>query len=142
MTQLETPPAETPVPIMPVARLRRSKRDRVIAGVCGGLGSYFGVDPVWFRLAFVILAIGGGAGVLLYVIAWLLIPEAGTDEIGASRVNLGNKGPLIAGISLVAIGLVFLANVLTPWLNRFMWPAVLIAVGVALLYTGGRRANN
>lgn len=137
MTQLETPPAESSV-----ARLRRSKRDRVIAGVCGGLGSYFGVDPVWFRLAFVILALGGGAGVLLYVIAWLLIPEMGAEESGASRVTLGNKGPLIAGISLIAVGLVFLANIVAPWFNQFMWPAVLIAVGVALLYKGGRRAHN
>lgn len=137
MTQLDTPTAE-----QAVARLRRSKRDRVIAGVCGGLGSYFGVDPVWFRLAFVILAVGGGAGVLIYVIAWLLIPEAGTDESRVSRVSLGNKGPLIAGISLVAIGLVFLANVVAPRFSQFMWPAMLIAVGLALLYRGGRRANN
>ena len=72
MTQLEAPVSERQV-----ARLRRSQSERVIAGVCGGLGRYFGVDPVWFRLAFIILAIGGGAGVLFYVISWIAIPEEG-----------------------------------------------------------------
>ena len=74
MTQLEAPASE-----QQVARLRRSKGERVIAGVCGGLGRYFGVDPVWFRLAFIILAIGGGSGVLFYVIAWIAMPEEGAD---------------------------------------------------------------
>jgi phage shock protein C len=49
-------------------RLRRSTDDKVVAGVCGGLGRYFGVDPLFFRLAFVVLAIGGGSGVLLYIV--------------------------------------------------------------------------
>lgn len=88
MTQLETPGAQKAV-----VRVRRSKSDRVIAGVCGGLGSYFGVDPLWFRLAFGVLAIGGGAGILLYVIAWLVIPETGSDDNRTSPVNLGNKAP-------------------------------------------------
>jgi phage shock protein C len=136
MTQLESPTAPTSA-----ARVRRSKTDRVVAGVCGGLGSYFGVDPLWFRLAFVVLAVGGGAGVLLYIIGWVVIPEAGNEEGRASQVNLGNKGPMIAGISLVVIGLLFMANIVAPWFNRFMWPAVLIAVGLAVLYTGGRHAN-
>lgn len=137
MTQTETPDTSTSA-----VRVRRSKTDRVIGGVCGGLGSYFGVDPLWFRLAFVVLAIGGGAGVLLYIIGWLVIPESGVDQGQASAVNLGNKGPMIAGISLVVVGLVLLANLVAPWFNRFMWPAVLVAGGLALLYTGGRRANN
>lgn len=137
MTQLETSSMD-----QPVKQLRRSRRDRVIAGVCGGLGSYFGVDPVWIRLAFVILTIGGGAGLLLYAVAWVLIPEAGTDEGEIARTNLGTKGPLIAGLALIVIGLVSLANVIAPWFSRFMWPAVLVVIGLALLYTGGRRVNN
>jgi len=136
MTQLETPPAQTSV-----ARIRRSKTDRVIAGVCGGLGSYFGVDPLWFRLAFVVLAIGGGAGVLLYLIAWLVIPNSESEAVGAGTVDIGSKGPMIAGITLVVVGLAFLVNVIAPWFNQFMWPAALVAAGLALIYTGGRRAN-
>ncbi len=57
--------------------LRRSREDRVIGGVCGGLGAYFNVDPVWFRLGFVLTAIPGGIpGILLYLAFWLVMPEA------------------------------------------------------------------
>jgi phage shock protein C len=142
MTQLETPSAQaSPSAPESIARIRRSKTDRVIAGVCGGLGRYFGVDALWFRLAFVVLAIGGGAGVLLYLIAWLVIPSSDSEPGVAAAVDIGNKGPMIAGIMLVVAGLVFLINVIAPWFNQFMWPAVLVAAGLALIYTGGRRAN-
>ncbi len=58
-------------------QLRRSRQDRWIAGICGGLGEFFGLDPVWFRLLFIILGLPGGVpGVLIYVIMWLVIPEA------------------------------------------------------------------
>jgi phage shock protein C len=93
-------------------------------------------------LAFVVLAIGGGAGVLLYLIAWLVIPNSDSEGGGAVSVDIGKKGPMIAGITLVVVGLVFLINVIAPWFNQFMWPAVLVAAGLALIYTGGRRANN
>lgn len=59
----------------PVKRLYRSRRNRVIAGVCGGLGEYFDLDPVIVRLIFVILALASGTGLILYVVAWLIIPE-------------------------------------------------------------------
>ena len=134
MTQLETPVSERPV-----ARLSRSKSDRVVGGVCGGLGRYFGVDPVWFRLAFIILAIGGGSGVLFYVIAWIVLPEEGDDSARFTGSDLGTRGPLIAGVILVGIGLLILADNLAPWFNRFMWPAAVIAAGVGLIYTGSRR---
>ena len=57
-------------------RLYRSKTDRKIAGVCGGLGEYFGVDPTIIRVGFVLFAIPGGVpSVLPYLILWLVIPE-------------------------------------------------------------------
>lgn len=55
--------------------LRRKRDDKVVAGVCSGLGEYLGIDPVWLRIAFVALTFGGGSGVLLYFIAMLAIPE-------------------------------------------------------------------
>ncbi len=56
--------------------LTRSSTDRVIAGVCGGLANYFGVNPIVFRLLFVLLALPGGApGLLPYFILWLIMPE-------------------------------------------------------------------
>lgn len=57
--------------------LRRSYRNRVIAGVCGGLGEFFGISPNWFRLFFLIALLPGGVpGILLYLLCWLIIPNA------------------------------------------------------------------
>lgn len=55
--------------------LRRSRSNRVIAGVCGGIGQYLGVDPVAIRLAVVLLMILAGMPLLVYLIMWLIIPE-------------------------------------------------------------------
>jgi len=56
-------------------RLTRSKHDRKIAGICGGMGEYFGIDPTVIRIAWVIFGLCVGGGILAYLIAWLLIPE-------------------------------------------------------------------
>ncbi|HET7009857.1 MAG TPA: PspC domain-containing protein [Anaerolineales bacterium] len=57
--------------------LRRSRRDRILAGVCGGLGEFFGISAWWFRLAFLIALVPGGVpGMLAYVVLWLIIPGA------------------------------------------------------------------
>lgn len=56
-------------------RLYRSRQDRMIAGVCGGIGRYLNVDPTFIRIALLILALWGGGGVLAYIIAWIVIPE-------------------------------------------------------------------
>ena len=55
-------------------QLRRSKTDKMIAGICGGLGKYFGLDPTILRLVFVLLLIFAGTGLLAYLIMWLVIP--------------------------------------------------------------------
>jgi phage shock protein C len=56
--------------------LRRSRSDRMIAGVCGGLGEFFGLSPAWFRIAFLIALIPGGVpGLLLYIIMWAIVPN-------------------------------------------------------------------
>lgn len=56
-------------------KLRRSRNNRVIAGVCGGLGEFFGISPIWFRLGFLLALLPGGIpGLLLYLLAWLIIP--------------------------------------------------------------------
>jgi len=56
--------------------LRRSQRNRIIAGVCGGLGEFFGVSPFWFRLAFLIALLPGGIpGFLAYLIFWIVLPN-------------------------------------------------------------------
>ena len=55
--------------------LRRSRSDRMVAGVCGGLGRFFGISPAWFRVAFLIALIPGGVpGILVYLLMWLIVP--------------------------------------------------------------------
>lgn len=141
MTQLDTgPPA---VEGIPQTRLRRSTEDRVIAGVCGGLGRYFNTDPVWFRLGFVVVTLAGGAGILIYLISWLVIPEAGKGDVLVGRADaMGSQGPMIAGIALVGIGLMLLVNTLVPWFDRVMWPLAVIAAGAGMLYLGSRREHS
>lgn len=58
----------------PYKKLWRSRKDRKIAGVCGGLGTYFGVDPVWMRIIFIIFFLLGGTAFIAYVILWVIIP--------------------------------------------------------------------
>lgn len=61
-------------------RLWRSRDNRVIAGVCGGLGEYFNIDPVILRIVWVLLIFGAGTGLLAYLIAWLVIPPEPVDR--------------------------------------------------------------
>jgi phage shock protein PspC (stress-responsive transcriptional regulator) len=56
--------------------LRRSKNNRMIAGVCGGLSEFFGISSFWFRLAFILAFIPGGVpGILVYIIMWMVVPS-------------------------------------------------------------------
>ncbi len=56
--------------------LRRSSTNRILLGICGGLGEFFGINPIWFRILFIIAAIPGGIpGILLYLILWVIIPK-------------------------------------------------------------------
>jgi phage shock protein PspC (stress-responsive transcriptional regulator) len=56
--------------------LRRPRHDRIIAGVCSGLGKFFGIAPLWFRIAFLISLLPGGVpGFLLYLLFWIIIPN-------------------------------------------------------------------
>jgi phage shock protein PspC (stress-responsive transcriptional regulator) len=122
------PPTDTPPPYRRPGRLTRATDDKVVAGVAGGLGRYFGIDPVVFRIAFVVLALAGGSGVLLYLLAWLVVPDdsgaVALPRIGSERNHklvtavlvgggllivldqLGNRGDgdLPVGVVLVAVG--------------------------------------
>ena len=81
-------------------RLFRDPDNAILAGVCGGLGAYFQTDPLWFRLAFVILSIPGvGTPVLVYFVLWILVPEAKTAteklQMKGEKVNMSNIGASI-----------------------------------------------
>ena len=119
--------------------LRRSRSDRVIAGVCGGLGRYLGVDPVMLRIAFVLLVVTAGFGILLYLIAWIAIPEeAEGEDLGPAPEPRGDLWWFV-GVGLIALGGVLLIDRLVPWFDRVIAPLVLIGVGAAVLYRGTRR---
>lgn len=120
-------------------RLYRSTTDSVIGGVCGGLGDYFAVDPVWFRVGFVLLALGGGSGVLIYLLMWLIIrpqPEGYSAPAGA-RGSL--SGAAVIGLVFIFVGTVVLVNTIAPSLGQYFWPVVLVVGGLALLMGGLNR---
>jgi phage shock protein C len=58
-----------------IKRLYRSRKDKVIAGVCGGIADYFKIDPVWVRLIAVLLIFLDGIGIIMYILAWILMPK-------------------------------------------------------------------
>jgi phage shock protein C len=144
--------AQPPRPTEPSRprRLERSRDDRVIAGVCGGLGEYFGIDAVLFRIAFVLLVFAGGLGILAYVLAWIFLPAApGPGEPASESAfdraadSLGDErrgGAVVLGIVFVGFGVLFLLDVAWPdflsW--RYIWPIALIAVGAAIILRARR----
>jgi phage shock protein PspC (stress-responsive transcriptional regulator) len=127
---------EAPTATMPPAgaprRLRRSSSDRMIGGVAGGLGRYFDVDPVLFRIAFVVLVFAGGAGILAYLGLWLITPSDGEGE-GPSNAGVRALA-VIGGIVLVCVALPFLlagAVIAIPLL-----PLTLLVLVIILLARG------
>lgn len=106
----------------------RSTNDRKVAGVAGGLGRSFGVDPVLIRVGFVILTVFGGFGLLLYVLGWLLLPADG-DQVSAAESLLGrgrsSTPPALAvGLAIVAVFSMFS---MFSWGLPF-WPLVIIGI--------------
>ncbi|WP_265867628.1 PspC domain-containing protein [Streptomyces sp. SKN60] len=89
------PPADAP----PAPPLRRSRGQKVVAGVCGGLGRHFDLDPVIFRVALGVLAVTGGVGLIFYGFAWLVIPLAGEEDNEGRRLLTGR----VSGSSLSAV---------------------------------------
>lgn len=137
------PPVATPPPPSTPThppRLTRSRDDRVVAGVAGGIAHHLGVDPVLVRIAFVIVTLAGGWGVLGYLVGWLVLPEepAGTTSPAHTAPDAATLR-LAAGGFLVLMGLSWLLGALLPNLARYTWPVALIAVGSVILLAGARR---
>jgi phage shock protein PspC (stress-responsive transcriptional regulator) len=125
-----------------IKELHRSREERVLAGVAGGLGQYFDISPTFFRIGFAILTLVGGAGILLYVAAWLVIPDEGeSDSIVSEALRRHRDRPwLLAGVALVAIALVSLFAQADFWPNSgFAW--ILLLLGGLAIVLAQRRAN-
>jgi phage shock protein PspC (stress-responsive transcriptional regulator) len=75
-------------------RLYRDPDDKVLGGVAGGMGAYFNTDPLWFRIIFIALTIFGGSGIIIYLVLWLIVPEARTTadrlEMRGEEININN----------------------------------------------------
>jgi phage shock protein PspC (stress-responsive transcriptional regulator) len=101
MTDDPTPqtPDENPAP--EPRRLTRSGSDTVIGGVAGGLGRYFGVDPILFRIGFVVLTFIGAVGVLAYLILLAFVPSDGEQRSGSTNKAVAVAGAVILGCALV-----------------------------------------
>ena len=121
-------------------KVRRSRQDRVIGGVCGGLGRYLQVDPVLLRIVAVALALSGGFGVLAYIVAWIVIPEETDDEpVGQARPESRHGIALVAGAALVCLGAMLVLRELVPWISAaYFWPVVIVGIGVAVLASASR----
>lgn len=129
-------------------RLYRSRQDRMIFGVAGGFAEWMGLDPAIVRLVWALLILAGGVGLVLYVVAAIVIPEAPLGVVGAAANEpgagtgpatagtarrAGNSG-MIFGLILVIAGAWFLIdryveNLDTSWL----FPGLLIIIGIALV---------
>ena len=151
-------------------RFYRSTIDKKVAGVAGGLADYFEIDSLLVRLIFVILALAGGGGVLIYIILWIVTPEkpfemkqtqnSSTMENQqsnygdqkppeenqhqkSSRPDQRHRGNLIGGLVLITLGILFLADEFIPHISfGDLWPVILIVIGAGLLINSfGRRKS-
>lgn len=134
-----------------VRKLYRSKEDKVIAGVCGGVGEHFNIDPVWVRLVAILLLLADGIGLILYIIAWVLIPENPLQKKGkknefekqissfekVAKKKSNRQGMTIIGFILVGAGIFEIARRYISWIDfSLVWPLLIIGVGVYLLKRG------
>lgn len=133
---------------MQQTRLVRSGTDKMIAGVCGGLAAYLGIDPVLVRLAFVILLLASGVGLAIYVILWIVMPSAslGNPEIrimdegtytDPSALKTRFRPAATVGVLLILFGAFFLLSQMGG-VPGFIWPLILIAAGVYYLVRRAR----
>jgi phage shock protein PspC (stress-responsive transcriptional regulator) len=143
------PPPPGPPPVRP--QLRRSRTDKILGGVNGGLAEYSGIDALLWRVGFVALTLAGGAGIIVYLLLWLLMP-AGPRAVPGTEVAKAPAGPrspvpgvTLAGL-LIVVGLLALITHFSGWdigARGFLGSALLV-VGLGLVvgaFTGGRTAR-
>ena len=134
-------------------KLHRSRQNKLLAGVAGGIAEYFDIDPVIVRALFVVTTIGWGISLLLYILLWIIVPLDNLIIVQESTINFTednstnvnyfeelsdknevSKRKTVFGITLILIGLLMLLENLLP--NLYFtdwWPVVLVAVGIYFL---------
>ena len=126
-------------------RLERDLQNRVLGGVCSGLGNYFEVDPTIWRVLFFILFWLGLSGLLIYIILWMVMPAGqpqsnrsafaqDAEIVGEGSDSKKSGGSMAAGLILIGIGAIALLARYIPQISwRTAWPVILIAIGIYLI---------
>ncbi len=133
--------------------LYRSSNQAIIGGVAAGIAENLRTDPTLVRIIFAIVALFGGGGLLIYIILWIALPAYETHHDDYSKDTFMNdnnnfnkpensefrkhdsgQGGLIAGLIMISIGLIFLADRFLPHVHfHDLWPIALLVVGAVLI---------
>ncbi len=145
-------------------RLYRNESEKILGGVCAGLGDFLGIDPVFVRIFFILWTVLGELSVLIYIIMWIVIPRKSApdanekfdiSDVGARFNQVGNevrdisRQPsseliIFTGIGLIAWGVYYLIRRAVPYLDiwsysQYLWPVLLIVAGAFIIYRATRR---
>jgi phage shock protein C len=127
-------------------KLYRSNTNRVIAGVCGGIGEYFGLDPTLVRIITILLVLLPGINIIAYIIAWIIIPLRPLEmELTEEETTLTPLNRYLPGVVLIFFGLLLLFREFIFYFHwGDIWPLLLIGAGVALIlyHTAGERRRD
>ncbi|HSP87714.1 MAG TPA: PspC domain-containing protein [Ignavibacteriaceae bacterium] len=152
-------------------KLYRSSKDKMLGGVAAGLADYFNIDPTLVRVLFVVILFLGGTGILAYIVMWIIVPEeplvfqttsTGTTEKPDTETTSEKqessfdaqayfnsvekkreKRRTTAGLILLVLGLIFLADNFIPRINiGEFWPLILVAAGIGILLNSKNRTYN
>lgn len=142
-------------------KLQRSKNNKVIAGVCGGIAEYFSIDPTVVRLVWVVIGLAYGFGLVAYIIAAIIMPEKKTEH-GTNNFNQGetdgsssefnpnewkdepqkfdsDKSRVIIGGAIILLGVLFLFREFFSLFDiKYLVPVILIVIGFGIIYKGRR----
>jgi phage shock protein C len=124
-------------------RLYRSRTDKIIGGVCGGLGEYLELDPVFVRIVAVLLLFTGW-GLPAYIIAWIIMPAPPEGYITPRTEGGIKKSGYLPGFLLIVLGIIIIMQQHWYWFDiGKLWPLLLIAIGLVLIFRSwGRRSRD
>jgi phage shock protein PspC (stress-responsive transcriptional regulator) len=134
-----------------IKRVHKLKEGRIIDGVCGGFAEYLGVESIWVRVAWAILALAGGIGILAYILAMYFFPRAEPGAAGPPVRARRSAGPLVAGLILLGVGALIVLRAVgildygfwgawqVAWV--ILWPLSLIGGGLFLILVYWRQSS-
>lgn len=135
-----------------IKRLYRSRQKRILAGVCGGIAEYFKIDPLIIRLLFVFIFFINGAGIIAYIVGWIIIPEKPydyndnedeiIDDYESESFTLDRTNQRFIGIIFIIIGVFIVASRIFPLIIwKDFWAIILIVLGIIILVKGVSKSD-